>query len=106
MPARYQSYTAFKFPWTGTPAETPRLALTPAPGGGAVVHASWNGATNVSRWRVMGGPSRDALAPLATATTDGFETSIPISTPPRYIAAQAIGSQGQVLGSSAVVASG
>jgi hypothetical protein len=103
MPAGYQSYTALKFPWTATPAEPPRLALTPEAHGGAVVHVSWNGATEVARWRVIGGPSGDMLAPLATATTGGFETSIPISTPPRYIAAQALGAQGQVLGSSSTV---
>jgi hypothetical protein len=103
MPARYQSYTAFKFPWTGAPTEPPRLVLT-SKGGRAVAHVSWNGATDVSRWRVMGGPSRDTLAPLATATTDGFETSIPIASPPRYLTVQAIGSQEQVLGASAIVA--
>jgi hypothetical protein len=105
LPYRYQSYTAFKFPWTGTPAEPPRLALA-SERGGAVVHVSWNGATEVARWRVIGGPSVGALAPLATATTEGFETSIPISAPPRYIAAQAIGAREEVLGTSAAVASG
>jgi hypothetical protein len=104
MPPRYQSYTAFKYPWTGAPTETPRLALT-SEGGSTVVHASWNGATNVVRWRLLGGPSKDALAPLATATTAGFETSIPIVAPPRYLAAQAIDSQGHVLGVSGLIAS-
>jgi hypothetical protein len=102
MPPRYQSYTAFKFPWTGTPTEPPRLALS-SEGGGTVVNASWNGATKVVRWRVIGGPSKDALAPLATATTSGFETSIPIAIPPRYLAVQALDAREEVLGTSVTV---
>ncbi|MGH2912442.1 MAG: arylsulfotransferase family protein [Solirubrobacteraceae bacterium] len=102
MPVRYQSYTAFKFPWAGAPTERPRLTLTSA-AGETVAHVSWNGATGVSRWRVMGGPSRKALAPLATATTHGFETSIPIASPPRYVAAQSLGAGGDVLGTSSVL---
>jgi hypothetical protein len=68
-----------------------------------VVNASWNGATKVVRWRVIGGPSKDALAPLATATTSGFETSIPIAIPPRYLAVQALDAREEVLGTSVTV---
>jgi hypothetical protein len=102
MPPRYQSYTAFKSPWTGAPTEPPRFALT-SEGGGTVVHASWNGATDVAQWRVIGGPSKDALAPLATAPTEGFETSIAIVSTPRYLAVQALGAREEVLGVSPTV---
>ena len=40
------------------------------------VWASWNGATEVARWEVLGGDSPDALVPLASAPRRGFETAL------------------------------
>jgi hypothetical protein len=75
-------------------------------GGVSVVYASWNGATDVARWRVLAGPSPHALRPLITARRYGFETAIRVRTERRYVAVAAIGSSGQVLGRSPVHASG
>jgi hypothetical protein len=41
-----------------------------------VVYASWNGATQVSRWQVLAGSSPQHLAVVASAPPDGFETAI------------------------------
>jgi hypothetical protein len=100
LPALYQSFTALKFPWSGDPTEPPRLAARPGVGGGIVVYATWNGATAVEQWRLLGGASPQSLAPLATTPKGGFETAIATPTTPRYIAVQALGAQGQVLGTS------
>ncbi len=105
LPALYQSFTALKFPWAGNPTEPPRLAVHASSNGGIVAYATWNGATAVEQWRLLGGASPQSLAPIATVPRGGFETAIESSTTPAYVAVQALGAQGQVLGSSATAAS-
>lgn len=105
LPALYQSFTALKFPWSGNPTEPPRLAVRTGSKGGIVVYATWNGATAVEQWRLLGGASPQSLAPIATAPKSGFETAIESATAPAYVAVQALGAQGQMLGTSATVAS-
>jgi hypothetical protein len=102
LPATYQSYTVFKFPWSGHPARPASIALRARAHAGPVVYASWNGATAVASWRVLGGSNPHALAPLASAPRSSFETLIALSRGVRYVAAQALGAQGQVLGTSAI----
>jgi hypothetical protein len=67
------------------------------------VEASWNGATDVASWRVLAGSSPGQLAAVAAAPQAGFETTI--SAPPtgRYVAVQAVGREGAVIGTSNVV---
>lgn len=105
LPAAYQSYTVLKFPWTGAPTQPPQLAVRARSHGGLSAYASWNGATAVAQWRLLGGSSARALAPLATAPRSGFETTISASTRPRYLAVQALDAQGGVLGASSTVRS-
>ena len=66
------------------------------------VYASWNGATEVSAWRVLAGSSSGALQAVATAPKRGFETRITIESE-RYVAVQALNRAGRVLGTSATV---
>ncbi|HYM90753.1 MAG TPA: arylsulfotransferase family protein, partial [bacterium] len=103
FPAHTQSYRSFRFPWTGTPAHPPSFVLQPAAGRRATVYASWNGATLVSAWRVLAGPTAAGLRPVAQAPRGGFETAIPLpaGTAGPYVAVQALGAGGQVLGVSA-----
>jgi Arylsulfotransferase (ASST) len=103
LPALYQSYTVLKFPWTGEPPQPPRLVVRTGAHGGLVADASWNGATAVAQWVLLGGTSPYALSPLAVAPRSGFETAIASSSAPRYLAVQALGAQGQVLSTSAIV---
>jgi hypothetical protein len=105
LPAAYQSYTVLKFPWSGAPPQPPRLAVRAGAHGGLVAYASWNGATEVAQWQLLGGPSTQALAPIATAAKSGFETAIPTSTSPRYLAVQALDAQGRVLAVSSTTRS-
>ena len=105
LPALYQSFTALKFPWSGDPTESPRLAMRPGADGGIVAYATWNGATAVEQWRLLGGATPQSLAPIATVPKGGFETAIESATTPAYVAVQALGAQGQVLGTSATSAS-
>jgi Arylsulfotransferase (ASST) len=104
LPALYQSYTALRFPWSGAPRQPPSLAVRSGAHGGLVAYVSWNGATAVARWRLLGGPGPDSLGPVAVAAHNGFETTIALSSAPRYIAVQGLGADGQVLGATAPVA--
>jgi hypothetical protein len=105
LPATYQSYTVLKFPWSGTPPQPPRLAIRPSSHGGLVAYASWNGATNLAQWQLLGGSSTQALAPIAAAGRSGFETAIPTAGSPRYLAVQALDAQGRVLAVSSTARS-
>jgi hypothetical protein len=105
LPTTYQSYTALKFPWTGNPTQPPRLAVRAGSHGGLTAYASWNGSTAVARWRLLGGSSAHALAPLTTTARNGFETVITTATKARYLAVQALGAQGQLLSTSSTVRS-
>ena len=107
LPAAYESYRAYRFPWTGQPAGSPAVAYVPSPGaaGGGTLYASWNGATGVASWRVLAGPTPATLTPLSSAARTGFETaiSLPASVAGENVAAQALDGSGAVLGSSPAV---
>jgi Arylsulfotransferase (ASST) len=96
------SYRAYRFGWTGQPTGPPDLAAAPNNDGTTEVWTSWNGATTVSSWRVLAGPSPGSLVPLVSVPKQGFETPISAPTGVPYFAVQALGSANQVLGTSGV----
>jgi hypothetical protein len=95
------SYRAYRFQWTGTPATPPNVTASTS-GATTNVYASWNGATQVSAWRVLAGASSTALSAVLTAPKKGFETQIAIPSE-AYVAVQAMNRAGRVLGTSATV---
>jgi hypothetical protein len=95
------TYRALRAPWTGTPHTAPSVVMT-AHGRMSTVYASWNGATNYVAWRVLTGPSPKKLSAVGAFWRSGFETAMPV-TRRRYVAVQAIGLRGQVLGTSFTV---
>lgn len=104
LPGPTESYRIYRFPWTATPATQPSIAVgAPAKDGAVPVYASWNGATTVATWRVLGGSHPAALSPLASAPRTNFETTVNLAHPPAYLAVQALDSSGNVLGTSQVV---
>ncbi|MHA6805879.1 arylsulfotransferase family protein [Salinifilum ghardaiensis] len=94
-----KSYRAYREPWVGRPATDPDVATRPD-GDGTAVHASWNGATEVARWRVRSGPAPDRLTPEQEVPRRGFETGARISTTEGYVAVEALDEHGEVLGRS------
>ena len=60
MHGSYESYRTYRFPWVGTPSTAPAIAAVGA-NAEVTVYASWNGATQVTSWRVFAGPSPNAL---------------------------------------------
>ncbi|MBA3807498.1 MAG: arylsulfotransferase family protein [Solirubrobacterales bacterium] len=103
LPAGYESYRAYRLPWSGHPPGRPALAVG-ARSGAPLLYASWNGATAVSSWRALVGASAAALSPSTTAPHTGFETTValPAGAGP-YAAVQALDATGAVIGVSAAV---
>jgi hypothetical protein len=79
------SYRAYRFAWIGRPRSKPAVALD-----GDRVFVSWNGATEVRRWQVLGGSTRDGLQPLTTTPRRSFETEIPLPRGVEYVAVRAL----------------
>jgi hypothetical protein len=102
LPFDMSSYRGFRFPWSGRPASPPALlASLNNTGEETIVHVSWNGATEVASWRVLAGKGASSLKAQATIVANGFESSTILPRKYAYVAVQAIGSSGQVLGAAA-----
>jgi hypothetical protein len=95
------SYRAYRFRWHGTPLTKPAVAALGA-GGTTTVYASWNGATNVTGWRVLAGSKPSALRPVRTVHSSGFETRASFRGHQPYVAVAAL-SGGRTLATSAAV---
>ncbi len=77
------SYRAYRFPWTGMPTYPPAIAVRSTSKTNAYdVYASWNGATQVAKWQVLGATSEAGTytALGSPASGSGFETKIPVRT--------------------------
>ncbi|MCX7521756.1 arylsulfotransferase family protein [Microbacterium sp. STN6] len=102
-------YRGWRGEWHARPRTKPAVAVERGGAGGSnddrmLVHVSWNGATDVHRWRVLAGPDARRLAVARTARRAGFETSI--ETPAHAaVRVEALDAGGRVLGASAVVTS-
>jgi hypothetical protein len=104
MPKGQHSYRSFRLPWHAVPAGAPAVASRRSRRSGkATLYVSWNGATGVARWRVLGGARRSDLRPVATVGRDGFETRIELGTGAGFVRAQALDAAGRELGRSAIV---
>jgi hypothetical protein len=99
-----ESYRSLRFPWSATPATAPSVAVVAAPGDSLRVYVSWNGATDVARWRLEAGTSVGALAPVLTSRSGGFETVLRLPGSVRFVVAQALDAGGRVLARSRPVA--
>lgn len=95
------SYRAFLENWVGKPASPPSGAVRSAHAK-TVVYASWNGATQVAKWRVMAGSSGKHLRVVASAGKSGFETAITLAHGYKAYKVQALDTKGHVLGTSGV----
>ncbi len=97
-----QSYRAYRFHWTGRPLTKPAFAAIPQADGTVDVYASWNGATQVDSWEVLGGASPRSLHRIGGRHVTGFETELKPHSEPAYLQVEALDNHGRVLGSSAV----
>ena len=90
-----ESYRAYEMPWSATAPGRPRAVASAGRGGAVTVRASWNGATDVARWRV-----RPAGGAVTTAPRHGFETRIRLAGRPGSVVVEALDDGGKVLGTS------
>ncbi len=101
FPTPDQSYRAKLAQWVGLPLDAPAGAAR-REGAGTIVYASWNGATRVDAWRVLGGQSAGSLAPAATVPKSGFETAITVPSTATSFKLQALDRAGRVIGTSSL----
>jgi len=99
---QYQSYRAFRLPWSGRPADAPALA-TSRHGRQLTVYASWNGATDVHSWQLLAGTRADALKPVSSTRSRGFESALRTASSGPHFAVQALDAGGTPLGRSRTV---
>jgi len=104
LPAVSASYRALRYTWRGKPTDRPVVAVDHDDMGGLTVYASWNGATDVAVWVVLGGDSAANLVPLGSQPRSGFETPIFIGEQPHLVAVQAVDGSGEILGQSLPIA--
>jgi hypothetical protein len=100
MAVGYDTYRAYRLPWTAQPRSRPKIAVQRRSGGRLAVFASWNGATDVASWEVVSGPRHDALEPVASKPRTGFETGIRVAGAGPVVAALAVDADGHVIGRS------
>jgi Arylsulfotransferase (ASST) len=103
MPANINSYRAYSFDWVGKPTTRPAIAIEPRGSGRLTVYASWNGATRVARWAVLGGATQTGLRRVVTRSMTGFETAMRVASEP-YVRVLALDRAGAVIGRSARIA--
>jgi hypothetical protein len=105
LPPGHSTYRAYRSPWNGHPLTDPTVTIE----GESTLHAVWNGATGVARWRVLGGQSETDLKRVTEAAWNGLDTSIQLpadGTDLRYVKVQALDSCGRIIGSSPITATG
>jgi hypothetical protein len=103
LPIGVRSYRAFTTDWIGRPRTKPAVAAKANPVGGFVVRASWNGATEIDHWQILGGRSASKLTPVGGQRWAGFETAIAVNSTGPAFQAVAVDAAGRELGRSEVI---
>jgi len=100
------SYRAYKSQWHATPRDKPRTwTYAKTAESNTVVHVSWNGATEVARWRVHGydeDAPPDRFEAIGEADKAGFETACLTSRHVQFAFAEALAFDGTSLANSSV----
>jgi EmrB/QacA subfamily drug resistance transporter len=97
LPDPDMSYRAYVQSWVGKPTYPPSGVATTT-SGHTTVYASWNGATQVTSWKVVSGSGGSQV--LGSAKRNGFETTIHLSTTAASYKVEALDAKGHVLGTS------
>ncbi|MHB8531104.1 MAG: arylsulfotransferase family protein [Solirubrobacteraceae bacterium] len=98
MPYDMTFYRAFRHPWSAQPATPPSvLAGFNNTEEETIVHVSWNGATGVAAWRILGGEAPSSMQPRATIPSSGFESESTLPAKYPYVAVEALDASGRPL---------
>ncbi len=101
----YVSYRAFRFPWQGFPDTQPALA-SKVDASGITLGYSWNGATEVAAYQVLGGNSPQTLSQIEKKDKVDFETQSHLTNLPQgecYFQVAALDKNGKELARSKVI---
>jgi EmrB/QacA subfamily drug resistance transporter len=99
FPGNDLSYRSMVEQWVGLPLSSP-VGAARQTGGRTTVYASWNGATQVVSWRVLGGSGAKQMAVVTSTARSGFETTIPVAKSYASFEVQALDANGKVIGTS------
>jgi len=94
------NYRTYRQEWHGYPLSPPDAVVD-----GSQVHVSWNGATEVAKWQLLGGQSQDALRDIGQPVAKrGFETTISVPAGTPVVAVQALDASGNPLSNGRAIA--
>jgi hypothetical protein len=105
LPGPNVTYRAYVQKWVGRPLVPPAGAARTAHHR-STVYASWNGATEVTRWVVLAGRDRKHLKQVVIRRRSAFETRIALRHAYRAFRLAALDARGRVLGRSKVFHTG
>jgi hypothetical protein len=74
----YASYRAFRFTWHGFPTWAPKLIIR-SDTDSIDLKFSWNGATDVEKYAIYGGNSRQPSTLITEKIKSGFETGVTLT---------------------------
>jgi hypothetical protein len=94
------TYRGYRFQWTGQPSGLPTATAHRTARRKTTVHAIWNGATAVARWRILAGRTATRLRPVRTVAWNGLDTAIEIAGVPKEVQVVALGGAGSVIAKS------
>ena len=106
MPSGLKTYRGYKFPWVGRPKSPPDVhselvVLDDTPF--TAVHVSWNGDTEVAKWRLYeSNYDGDDKELIAEKERTGFETALMYNGYATYVVVEGIGRDGNPLAQSEV----
>ena len=103
FPTESETYRAFRFPWSGQPADAPAVVAEPGADDEVTIYVSWNGATEVAAWQVLAGADQDNLEPLGSVPWKGFETVITLRITDPYLSLKAMNGSGKVLATTKAI---
>jgi EmrB/QacA subfamily drug resistance transporter len=99
LPGPNLTYRATLQQWVGEPLSSP-VGAARQTGAKTTVYVSWNGATQVVSWRVLGAAGSGRLNTVARSPRSGFETAISVPRGDRSFELQALDAAGRVIGVS------
>jgi hypothetical protein len=112
VPSGYDTYRAYRFVWYAEPDTEPVATAQRQSDGATIVHAIWNGATEVAHWDVLSGPGRGRASEgegngrqrVASVAWNGLDTTIAVNASLTSVRIIARDRAGREIGRSAVTA--
>ncbi|HVX44689.1 MAG TPA: arylsulfotransferase family protein [Mycobacteriales bacterium] len=90
------SYRSIREQWVGLPLTAPDLTVQ-RNGAALTAYVSWNGATEVKRWRLLVGNSTGSMHAFGTVPKAGFETQLAVPAGSNVVQVQALDANNNVL---------